>query len=55
VPVLCSFASLLGYHAYLFRRYLLPMRYGTIARLAAGLLLLYFIGGRLYGRNRSRS
>ncbi len=31
VPVLVSFASLLGYHAYLKMRYLLPMRYGAIA------------------------
>ncbi len=33
VPVLISFASLLGYHAYLRMRYLLPMRYGAIALL----------------------
>ena len=33
VPVLVSFASLLGYHAYLRMRYLLPMRYGAIALL----------------------
>ena len=31
VPVLVSFASLLGYHAYLKMRYLLPMRYGAAA------------------------
>lgn len=31
VPVCVSFASLLGYHAYLKMRYLLPMRYGAIA------------------------
>ena len=31
VPVLTSFASLLGYHAYLRMRYLLPMRYGAAA------------------------
>ena len=29
--VLCQFASLLGYHAYLKMRYLLPMRYGSWA------------------------
>ncbi len=33
VPVLVSFASLLGYHAYLRMRYLLPMRYGAVALL----------------------
>ena len=31
VPVLTSFASLLGYHAYLRMRYLLPMRWGAAA------------------------
>lgn len=40
VPVLCSFASLLGYHAYLRMRYLLPMHYGTVALLIAAVLIL---------------
>ena len=31
LPLLASFASLLGYHAYLKMRYLLPMRYGSWA------------------------
>lgn len=31
LPVLCQFASLLGYHAYIKMRYLLPMSYGAIA------------------------
>ena len=31
LPFLVSFSSLLGYHAYLMKRYLLPMRYGTVA------------------------
>ena len=31
VPVLCQFASLLGYHAYLKGRYLYPMSYGATA------------------------
>lgn len=31
VPVCVSFASLLGYHAYLKMRYLMPMRYGAMA------------------------
>lgn len=35
---LCQFASLLGYHAYFFRRFLLPMRYGFLALLMVLLL-----------------
>lgn len=31
LPILCEFASLLGYHAYLKMRYLLPMSYGAVA------------------------
>jgi len=40
VPVLVSFASLLGYHAYLRQRYLLPMRYGAAALIVVILTLL---------------
>ena len=40
VPFLCSFASLLGYHAYLKMRYLLPMRYGATALLFAAAMML---------------
>ncbi len=40
VPVLVSFASLLGYHAYLRMRYLLPMRYGAAALLIVLLTLI---------------
>ena len=40
VPVCCSFASLLGYHAYLRMRYLLPMRYGAAALLIVIVTLL---------------
>jgi len=40
VPVLVSFASLLGYHAYLKMRYLLPMRYGAAALLIVLLTLI---------------
>ncbi len=40
VPVLVSFASLLGYHAYLQMRYLLPMRYGAAALLIVLLTLI---------------
>ena len=35
VPVLCSFASLLGYHAYLRGRYLMPMGFGAAALIVA--------------------
>lgn len=38
-PVLAQFASLLGYHAYLRMRYLLPMRYGACALIALVLML----------------
>lgn len=43
-PVLVSFGSLLGYHAYLKMRYLLPMRYGAygliaVMIMAAGILI----------------
>ncbi len=39
LPFLCSFASLLGYHAYLKMRYFLPMHYGSVALLLCALLL----------------
>jgi len=50
VPVLCSFASLLGYHAYLRGYFLFPMHYGAIALLAALIGVLCFMFSRLYGR-----
>lgn len=44
--LLAQFASLLGYHAYLKMRYLLPMRYGAAALiLALALSLCYFLMG----------
>lgn len=42
-PVLVSFGSLLGYHAYLKMRFLLPMRYGAAAMGLALLLTLVYI------------
>lgn len=46
---LAQFASLLGYHAYLKMRYLLPMRYGSYALIAvlilAGILLVKELSG----------
>ena len=41
LPFLCSFASLLGYHAYLRMRYLFPMSRGTLALLIAAALLVF--------------
>lgn len=43
VPVLCQFASLLGYHAYLKGRYLLPMSYGAAALAVVIVVLIAFI------------
>ncbi len=43
VPVLVQFASLLGYHAYLKMRYLLPMSDGACALVVTILVLLMFI------------
>ena len=40
VPILTSFASLLGYHAYLRGYYLMPMRYGSWALLAVIVTLI---------------
>ncbi len=45
VAPLCQFASLLGYHAYLKMRYLLPMRYGSWALI----LVLILAGHMLFG------
>lgn len=41
LPFLVSFASLLGYHAYLKMRYLLPMSYGAAALIFVLLVLLF--------------
>ena len=43
LPFLAGFASLLGYHAYLRMRYLLPMSYGAAALAAAVLLLCAYL------------
>ena len=52
LPFLCSFASLLGYHAYLRMRYLLPMRYGTVALCLAAALIAFYMGRELSPRPR---
>ena len=41
--VLCQFASLLGYHAYLKERFLLTMNYGTVALIAAFIVICIYI------------
>jgi hypothetical protein len=46
-----SFGSLLGYHAYLKMRYLLPMRYGSWAMLTALVLSCGYVA---YGLNRPK-
>ena len=43
VPALTSFASLLGYHAYLKMRYFLPMRYGSVALIIAAIALFSMV------------
>ena len=53
LPVLVSFGSYLGYHAYLKGRYLMPMRYGAIALAIALILVLIAMSARLYGRKKA--
>jgi Gpi18-like mannosyltransferase len=43
LAVLCQFASLLGYHAYLKLQYLLPMRHGATALLITLVILTAFL------------
>ena len=50
VPLCVSFASLLGYHAYLRMRYLLPMRYGACALLLVLLTLAFYLPATLSGK-----
>lgn len=47
-PVLTQFASLLGYHAYLRGRYLMPMSRGSVSLIAALILLMFFIASNTY-------
>ncbi len=48
LPLCSQFASLLGYHAYLRGRYLLPMSDGAITLIAAIILLLFYIASHTY-------
>mgnify|MGYP000738971575 CR=1 FL=1 len=49
--LLTEFASLLGYHAYLKMRYLLPMHYGAAALLIVLAVGIYFLADSLAGKN----
>ena len=53
--ILCSFASLLGYHAYLKMQYLLPMKFGSLALIIAALLVIVDVLGQLHGTRGKRS
>ena len=46
--LLSQFASLLGYHAYFFRRYLLPMRFGFYGLVLTALLAAYLFLDALF-------
>lgn len=49
--LLAEFASLLGYHAYLKMRFLLPMRYGSVALLLVLLLAIFFLADSFGDKN----
>ena len=49
VTALVSFGSLLGYHAYLKMRYLLPMRCGACALALALVVIVFYLAFTLYG------
>lgn len=54
LPALCQFASLLGYHAYLKMRYLLPMGYGAVALIVVLTVLFIFLHAQMsYTRRRN--
>lgn len=55
LPALTQFASLLGYHAYLKMRYLMPMSYGAAALIIVLAGAVMFTAARLHPRSRSRS
>ena len=49
--LLSQFASLLGYHAYFYLRYLLPMRYGFFGLTLTALLALFLLLSELFSMN----
>lgn len=52
MPILTQFASLLGYHAYLKQRYLLPMSYGAAALAVVLICAVFFTSVKLRGSRR---
>ena len=54
LPILCEFASLLGYHAYLKGRYLLPMSYGAAALAIVLIGALAFTAAQLRPARKKR-
>ena len=48
LPLLCEFASLLGYHAYLKMRYLLQMHYGAGALAIVIVIAAVFTAAQLH-------
>ena len=53
--LLAQFASLLGYHAYLKMRFLLPMRYGALALLAALTVSVAFFAFSLFAGEEEKT
>ena len=49
-----QFASLLGYHAYFFMRYLLPMRWGFAALLVLTITTAYLCAGELFKKDEKK-
>jgi hypothetical protein len=55
LPLLASFASLLGYHAYLKMRFLMPMSYGATALILVIALVILHIFSALGHRRRYKT
>lgn len=55
VPLLVSFGSFLGYHAYLRMRYLLPMRWGSLSMLLALALIAGYTAHSLNRRDGQKN
>ena len=54
MPLLCEFASLLGYHAYLKMRYLLLMHWGAGALIIVLVVAVAFTAAQLHPVSRKR-
>ena len=55
LPLLTSFASLLGYYAYLKLRYLMPMKYGSVALLICLTLVISYTVLSLFEKQEKSS